>query len=576
MTELTEISEEEAIKKPIAKIGSFWLSQIGFSDLRVFTKNAVMGNVNPRWTAPEILRGLPYSEKSDVYALGLLLWELKYRKLVFQSEESGEAFSSNILHQSILNGHRPPIDLSDEYDQLCSRCWTENPNIRPTAQAVVQELFKMTLKYAPTLAKSLAPSIGIWEDPLPPSDASCSSSPFPSFRWGETFKVEETRLTCSTMAGSILWFGGRNGKIGVFNIEGKEFLFVDDDLLETKALLQSICYMPTSSTVWSGSNSGDIIVWNAAPLNGKMAAEKLRWSGEVSKGFFRRSGMMTLAFGSITMEGALLSDSIPVRDILSVQSINSTSFSVTTKSETQKYSSSESDGAVQYLKRCMSYYTRKSVLFKRTDHRISFNDGKNHVIPVISLIEVDGKGWSLDGRLHITEWNLEESQQDVWSLVPFRVLFDLNSIVYLGQGVVLFPVGIWRVHETEWWVGLGDQFVRFEKTPSKGEEMLQYRVKGALKNQWMDLPDSVRPKDLEILCAGVVEVSLTGQLEKEVWVSTLLGTIFVWNVKTGRVRRVFSINKMVSTMMVLNDEVGCHLFLEFSFHFFHFNFPLFC
>ena len=31
---------------------------------------------NPRWLAPEILAGLPYTVAADVYSFGVIMWEL--------------------------------------------------------------------------------------------------------------------------------------------------------------------------------------------------------------------------------------------------------------------------------------------------------------------------------------------------------------------------------------------------------------------------------------------------------------------------------------------------------------------
>ena len=36
-----------------------------------------------RWAAPELISGKFYTLKSDVYSMGLFLWELKYRKMAF-------------------------------------------------------------------------------------------------------------------------------------------------------------------------------------------------------------------------------------------------------------------------------------------------------------------------------------------------------------------------------------------------------------------------------------------------------------------------------------------------------------
>ncbi len=35
----------------------------------------------PYWLAPEVMAGLPYSESCDVYAFGIMLWELLTREV---------------------------------------------------------------------------------------------------------------------------------------------------------------------------------------------------------------------------------------------------------------------------------------------------------------------------------------------------------------------------------------------------------------------------------------------------------------------------------------------------------------
>lgn len=38
---------------------------------------------NPAWCAPEIMKGEPYTEKADVFSLGIVLWEILTRQLPY-------------------------------------------------------------------------------------------------------------------------------------------------------------------------------------------------------------------------------------------------------------------------------------------------------------------------------------------------------------------------------------------------------------------------------------------------------------------------------------------------------------
>ena len=42
-----------------------------------------MEHINQRWAAPEILEGRNYSVNSDVYSMGLVFWETRYRKIAY-------------------------------------------------------------------------------------------------------------------------------------------------------------------------------------------------------------------------------------------------------------------------------------------------------------------------------------------------------------------------------------------------------------------------------------------------------------------------------------------------------------
>ena len=54
------------------KICDFGLS-MAKNNIRKRNRNA-FGEVN--WTAPEVLRGAKYSEKSDIFSFGVIMWEI--------------------------------------------------------------------------------------------------------------------------------------------------------------------------------------------------------------------------------------------------------------------------------------------------------------------------------------------------------------------------------------------------------------------------------------------------------------------------------------------------------------------
>ena len=93
------IKDKVVEKEIMAKIGDFGLSEmmLGTTHLKgsvadginprfaigtIFLYNNT-NNTNNRYAAPEIIEGNYFSLKSDVYSMGLLLWELRYRKIAF-------------------------------------------------------------------------------------------------------------------------------------------------------------------------------------------------------------------------------------------------------------------------------------------------------------------------------------------------------------------------------------------------------------------------------------------------------------------------------------------------------------
>jgi serine/threonine protein kinase len=117
---------------------------------------------SPRWAAPELLlRTHPCTTSSDVYSLGLLMWEVSHRQIAFDMRED------HIQYHVVVDGGRPKVcsdpiaflkkeeirppplqqgqPISEEvsiahFDGLCEACWATDPSTRPTARQVLEKL----------------------------------------------------------------------------------------------------------------------------------------------------------------------------------------------------------------------------------------------------------------------------------------------------------------------------------------------------------------------------------------------------------------------------------------------------
>eukprot|EP01132_Coremiostelium_polycephalum_P002390 gene2390-2955_t len=103
----------------------------------------------PLWLAPEVMACTAYSEPSDVYSFGIILWELYTRSHPFDEFSFGQWMSK--LEDEIIRGLRPtiPPTCPPEYVELVQSCWTHEPNSRPTFTSVVETLTQLKKKLAP-------------------------------------------------------------------------------------------------------------------------------------------------------------------------------------------------------------------------------------------------------------------------------------------------------------------------------------------------------------------------------------------------------------------------------------------
>lgn len=115
-------------------------------DLFQFTKHVG----SPRYMAPEVARGERYNSKADIYAFGLLAFEVLSLQKAYHDIPSG-MMDAKVFYQ----GARPccPSQWPQAVTLLITNCWAESIEQRPTMSQVVEELRETLDRLCPIAVK---------------------------------------------------------------------------------------------------------------------------------------------------------------------------------------------------------------------------------------------------------------------------------------------------------------------------------------------------------------------------------------------------------------------------------------
>lgn len=116
--------------RKVVKIGDFGISKI----LNYASKaNSVIGT--PSYISPELCEGRPYNQKSDIWALGCVLYELATLKKAF------EASNLPALVLKIMKGNFIPISerYSEDLKKLVLSLLQVDPTKRPTLRQIMAQ-----------------------------------------------------------------------------------------------------------------------------------------------------------------------------------------------------------------------------------------------------------------------------------------------------------------------------------------------------------------------------------------------------------------------------------------------------
>lgn len=127
----------------ICKIGDFGMARHMQSFADVYERHSRNTKVPVRWMAPEVLKDNKFTTKSDVFSFGILMWEI----VTLGSTPYRYLETDKIPKEVAYKGRRPekPDYCHPQLYEIMSRCWSHEPNERPTFSSLVKQLDEFLL-----------------------------------------------------------------------------------------------------------------------------------------------------------------------------------------------------------------------------------------------------------------------------------------------------------------------------------------------------------------------------------------------------------------------------------------------
>ncbi|RIA90985.1 kinase-like domain-containing protein [Glomus cerebriforme] len=147
---LSYIHKEKAIHRDLhsgnilyAQYNDYWyISDLGFCGPVDKPLGSIYGNLP--YIAPEVISGKKYSYASDIYSIGILMWEISAGQPPFADLDYDYD-----LAMDLVNGMRPDIasDVPLEYKEIMEQCWDADPKKRPNINIIKNKISDINSSY---------------------------------------------------------------------------------------------------------------------------------------------------------------------------------------------------------------------------------------------------------------------------------------------------------------------------------------------------------------------------------------------------------------------------------------------
>ena len=132
------LCDEEAGRCLLADFGiSMILATAEYRPVKITESGELVGD--PAWMSPEQLKAEEVSERSDIYSLGLLGYQLLAEESPYSTTTRQELYAAHVNQQPRKLSELCP-DVDPDLEEVLTRCLAKEPRRRPTASHVARTL----------------------------------------------------------------------------------------------------------------------------------------------------------------------------------------------------------------------------------------------------------------------------------------------------------------------------------------------------------------------------------------------------------------------------------------------------
>lgn len=99
------------------------------------------------WMAPEFIKDQIFTEKADIYAFGILMWEIMMRDPVPYKDISEIAYVFGGDEELLKKRPHIPKEFDSDIKALIENCWEYDSKNRPNIKTVIDKLHSLLQKY---------------------------------------------------------------------------------------------------------------------------------------------------------------------------------------------------------------------------------------------------------------------------------------------------------------------------------------------------------------------------------------------------------------------------------------------